>query len=374
MALDADLAKIAGLNGLTFYVNAYQIHGRQMSAFNILNFATVDSIEAQPGTRLFELWIEQKFNGIGSIRVGQLAAGNLFFVSNISSSLFINGTFGWPVIFAADLPGDGHGYPLTTPGVSLTSNLNDHLALVTGVYNGDAAGAGFTGQEETKNPAGINFRLPDPPLLMAEAQYTYNASPGLAGTLKAGGWYHFGSFQDQHFGLDDRPLADPLSVGVARTHTGDYGVYGVIDQMLWHLPGDDPKKGIGAFARLAFSPPDRNLINLYADAGIDFMGLWEQRPNDKFGLAASFSNVSPDVRQLDVAEAFLTETDKPVLSLTYELVIELTYQAQIAVGWTIQPDFQYIVHPGGGEIDPINPEISRIPNAAVFAIRSQLSF
>ena len=123
---------------------------------------------------------------------------------------------------------------------------------------------------------------------MAEAQYTYNASPGLTGTLKLGGWHHFGTFDD------------PLSVGVARTRTGDYGVYGVIDQMLWRLPGDDPKKGIGAFTRFALSPPDRNLISLYADAGINLMGLWDQRPDDKFGIAASFSSLSPDVRELDL--------------------------------------------------------------------------
>ncbi len=38
-------------------------------------------------------------------------------------------------------------------------------------------------------------------------------------------------------------LADPDSDGRALTHSGDYSLYGVIDQMLWRLPGDDPKKG-----------------------------------------------------------------------------------------------------------------------------------
>ena len=139
----------------------------------------------------------------------------------------------------------------------------------------------------------------------------YNASPGLTGTLKLGGWHHFGTFDDQHFGIDNRSLADPLSVGVARTHNGDYGVYGVIDQMLWRLPGDDPKKGIGAFTRFALSPPDRNLISLYADAGINLMGLWDQRPDDKFGIAASFSSLSPDVRELDLEKALFTQTALP---------------------------------------------------------------
>jgi len=229
--------------------------------------------------------------------------------------------------------------------------------------------------DQIKDPAGINFRLKDPPLLFAEAQYRYNqdkAASGLAGTIRLGGLYHFGKFNDQHFDVDGQSLAAPTSSGVARTHRGDYSIYGVIDQMLWRLPGDDPKKGVGAFARLAAFPSDRNLIDLYAEAGVNFMGIWEQRPDDNFGLAASFLPLSPDVRALDLETAFFTNTASPLRN--YELVFELTYQAQIVSGWTIQPDFQYIFHPGGGTVDPINPSIGRIPDAAVFALRTQISF
>jgi porin len=58
----------------------------------------------------------------------------------------------------------------------------------------------------------------------------------------------------------------------------------------------------------------------------------------------------------------------------YELVVELTYQAQIGAGWIIQPDFQYIFHPGGGVVDSPNPFVGRIPDAAVFALRTAISF
>jgi porin len=142
---------------------------------------------------------------------------------------------------------------------------------------------------------------------MAEAQYMFNqdkTAEGLAGTVKLGGWYHFGKFDDVHFGLDGKPLADPSSNGLARTHNGDFGFYGVIDQMLWRLPGNDPKKGVGAFARASLSPSDRNLIDIYAEAGVTFMGLWNKRPDDKFGLTASFSQLSPGLRELDLEKAF----------------------------------------------------------------------
>jgi porin len=374
MVLDADLAKIAGMEGLSFRVNAYQTHGGQMSASNLFNLATVDSIEARPTTRLFELWVEQKFGDLASIRIGQLAADNQFFISEFGNNLYINSTFGWPTIFAADMPSGGPAYPLATPGVLLKAAPNKQLTLLAGLYDGDPSGAGFTGLQQIKDPSGINFRIKDPPLVMAEAQCRYNQEPsqGLAGTIKLGGWYHFGKFNDVHFGLDGKSRADPLNDGVARPHSGDYGVYGAIDQMLWHLPGGDQKKGAGAFARVSISPTDRNPIDFYADAGINFMGLWDRRLDDSFGIAASFSRLSPGLQDADREIAFLTNTTMP--SRDYELVAELTYQAQIVAGWTIQPDFQYIFHPGGGTVDPINPFAGRIPDAAVFALRTQISF
>lgn len=376
MVLDADLAKIAGFDGLSFRVNAYQIHGRQLSASNIFNLTRVDSIEARPATRLFELWVEQKFGDLAFLRVGQLAADNQFAISEFGNTLYVNNAFGWPTIFSSDLPGGGGpNYPLATPGVRLKVAPNDQLALLAGLYNGDPAGAGFTGTEQIKDPAGLNFRLQDPPLLMAETQYMYNqdkTAERLAGTIKLGGWYHFGKFDDVHFGLDGKSLADPSSNSLARTHNGDFGFYGVIDQILWRLPGKDPKKGVGAFARASWSPTDRNLRDLFAQAGVNFMGLWDKRPDDNFGLAASFSQLSPGLRELELEKAFFEKTTLPLRN--YELVFELTYQAQIVSGWTVQPDFQYIFHPGGGTIDPVNPFVGRIPDAAVFGVRTQISF
>jgi porin len=277
-------------------------------------------------------------------------------------------------LFAANLPGSGPGYPLATPGARLKVTPNDQVTLLGGIFNGDPAGTGFTGLEQIKDPTGINFRVSDPPLLFGEAQFSYNQhkfSSGLAGTVKIGAWYHFGTFDDSHFGFDGRSLADPLSVGRPLTHSGDYGVYGVIDQMLWRLPGDDPKKGVAAFARVAGSPADRNLMDFYADAGVNFIGFLAQRPDDSFGCAAAFPRLAPSVSAFDQDAMFFSGEISSVRD--NELALELTYQAQIVPGWTVQPDFQYIFHPGGGVADPYNPAI-RIPNAAVFGVRTTVTF
>lgn len=377
MVVDANLATLAGLDGASFRVNAYQLEGHSISAYNIMSISSISSIEGWPTTRLFELWLEQKlFDGMASVRFGQLTADNQFLVSEFGSGLYVNATFGWPNITKADLPGGGGpNYPLATPGVRLKVTPTDQISLLAAIFNGDPSGNGFTGNPEVHDPAGTNFRVKDPPLLMGEVQYAYNqdkASSGLAGTVKLGAWYHFGPFPDLHIGIDHQSLASPTSIAVGLPHNGDYGVYGVIDQMLWRKPGDDPKKGVGAFARISGSPSDRNLVDFYAEAGVNFMGIWDMRPDDVFGAAASFTKLSAPARAVDQDAAFFAGEALSIRN--YELVVEVTYQAQIIPGWTIQPDFQYIFHPGGGVVDPVNPDAGRIHDAAVFGLRTMVSF
>jgi hypothetical protein len=47
------------------------------------------------------------------------------------------------------------------------------------------------------NEDGLEFRLDDPPLLLAEADYSYNKNGARPGIIKLGGWYDFGKFDDQ---------------------------------------------------------------------------------------------------------------------------------------------------------------------------------
>ncbi len=378
MSIDGDLDKIAGLSGATFHINAYVIHGRGLSTFYIFNssISRVGSIEARHSVRLYEAWFEQKlFGDVASIRIGQLGADTEFFISDFAA-LYINGTFGWPDITLPDLPSfGGPNYPLATPGVRLKATPNDQMTLLAALFNGDPSGAGFSGLAEIKDPAGINFRIKDPPLLFAEAQFKYNQSSdsaGLAGAIKLGAWHHFGLFNDQRFGINGLPLASPLSGGNALIHRGNTGLYGVIDQMIWRLPGGDPKKGVGLFARAMAAPFDRNLIDLYADTGVNFMGLWDLRPDDTLGVAASYSRISPAASGGDADAALFRSTPLPVRD--DQVTFELTYQAQIVPGFLVQPDFQYIFHPAGGALNPLNPATGRIPDAAVFGLRTTIKF
>ena len=133
------------------------------------------------------------------------------------------------------------------------------------------------------------------------AQFLWNGEkgdPGLAGKFKIGGWRHFGTFTDERFTSSGVSLANPASGGVPANLSGDFGVYSVFEQKIYRV-GHDDDRGIGIFARASYSPPDRNIVDFYADAGIEFIGLGESRPKDKFGIAAGYARVSPWARTLD---------------------------------------------------------------------------
>ncbi|MCI0466379.1 MAG: carbohydrate porin [Beijerinckiaceae bacterium] len=376
IGIDGDLNVIAGLKGASFHINAFEIHGYGLSTYNIFNFATISGIEARRTTRLFEAWFDQElFGGLASIRFGQLSADSEF-LANELDVLYWNGTFGWPVLVSFDLPGTGLHYPLTTPGVRLKITPDEQTAFLFAIFNGDPAGVGFDfAQAEVKNCCGINFRMKDPPLLFGQADFTYVlpfGAQGLTGKLRIGSWYHFGRFNDQFLATNGLPLVNPASSRVPVSYFGDQAAYTLIDQMIWKAPGDDPWKGIGFFVLAMVSPQDRNLISLEIQAGVNFMGILDARPNDTFGVAFDYSRVSPSVSASDQAAALFSALPVPVRN--YELLLEATYQAQIVPGFFIQPDFQYVFHPGGGAINPLNPISGRIPDAAVFGLRTVVKF
>jgi porin len=97
---------------------------------------------------------------------------------------------------------------------------------------------------------------------------------------------------------------------------------------------------------VSYSPSDRNLIDLYADAGIEFVGLSDQRPKDKFGIAGGYARVSSNARALDGDFQQMFGPSWPVRS--FESLVTAVYQYEVKPGWTLPPNFQYITHPGRG--------------------------
>lgn len=363
----ADLERLIGWRGLSFFGNAFQIHrttGMRDDHFNSL--ITISNIEAVPSTRLSELWLEQKFfEDRFGIRFGQITADAEFFISDYSQ-MFMSSD--WPTITGANLPGGGPAYPLATPGVRLRLDPNRSWSALLALFNGDPGEQGIT------NRNGTDFRIGDPPLLMGEIQFRTNQDQddtGLARSLRLGAWHHFGTFDDYRLGTDGRSHAHPLSNGIARQFRGTSGIYGVLDQQLYRPQGGSADSGIGVFSRISASPSDHSFVNFYMDSGIVFSGMMPGRPDDKFGASVIYANISDPVRDLGRDAIAHSGIGRPIPD--YELTVELSYQAQIRPGWTVQPTFQYVVHPGGNMPDPEMPA-RPVRNGALFGVRTTVSY
>lgn len=372
-AVDADFEKLVGAKQLAFHANVFQIDGGGLSRGDLLNYMVVSGIEALPTTRLYEIWFEQKWGTKLALRVGQLAADTEFMTAKYTD-VFTNASLGWPAGLSLNMPSGGPSPPLATMGTRLRADLSEHFTLVGAVFDGNAAGPG-SNDPQLRDRYGLNFRVNDPPLALGEMQFLWNAEkgdPGLAGKFKVGGWRHFGDFASERFSSSGASLASVAPDGTPARLSGDSGVYSVFEQKLYRV-GEDVDRGIGIFARASYSPPDRNLIDLYADAGIELVGLSDQRPHDKFGVAAGYARVSPWARALDGDFQQIYGPNWPTRS--FESLVTIVYQYEVRAGWTLQPNFQYITYPGGGATDPLGANPAKVlKDAAVFGLRTVLKF
>jgi len=358
--------------GGTFNVSALQIHGQNLSEDNLYSLQTSSGIESDRATRLWELWFDQKLDKEGKydIKIGQQSLDQEFMGSQ-NALLYVNTMFGWAMLPSADLPGGGPAYPLSALGLRTRARAGNTWTFLTGA---------FTGNASQQNESGTAFPL-DGLLGIAEVQFAY---PGLGTTVRAGkkaplsrvyklgAWYDTVKFDDQRFDNSGLSLANPASTGTARSHHGNYALYAVADQMLWVDPKENDRT-ISLFVRPMGTPlSDRNLINFSVNAGINITEPIRHRDDDTFGIGMGYAHVSGKASDLDRDQKIYSGSAYPIRN--GETFVEATYQYQISPWWQVQPDFQYIIKPGAGVVNPNSATGATIKNEAVFGIRMNIAF
>ena len=370
-SLSLDLDKLAGWTGATFFVDAYQIHGRGPSGNLVGNEQIVSNIEATKDTKLYQLWIEQKLlDGRLTVRVGQEGANDQMMITQYGA-LFLNSSFGFPGLPAADLPSGGPNYPMATPFVRAQFQATDKITLVGAVFNGDPAPPG-TGDPQLRDAGGTAFRLNGHALAFTELWYSTNQGDGATGlpaTYKLGAWYDSAQFADQLYDTTGLPLANPQSSGVPRQHSPDFAVYGIVDQMIWQKPGSK-QSGIGVFLQVMGAPSQYNLSNLFIEGGLNWMAPFAGRDNDVFGLGVSYLGISPAARRYSRELVAETGTGQPYAS--NETVLEATYLYQVSPCLTLQPDLQFVINPGAGI--PSIYSTTPLKNAIIGGVRATVIF
>jgi porin len=366
-----DLDKLVGWSGATFFVNAFQIHGRGPSGNLVGNIQLVSNIEATRGTKLYDLWLEQNLlSSRLNIRIGQEGANDEMMIID-DSAIFLNSSFGFPALPATDLPSGGPNYPIATPFVRVKYHASDAITLVVAAFNGDPAPPG-TGDPQQRDAGGTAFRLNDHALLIAELWYSSNKAPdatGLPGTFKLGAWFHSGRFADPLYDDQGLSLANPASNGVPRQHEHDFALYGIADQTIWRKDGKNDHS-VALFLQVMGAPDDRNLSNLFVEAGMNWKAPITGRDKDVFGLAVSYEGIGAAARRFSNDLVFFSGSGTPYNR--NETVVEATYAYQVTPWWTLQPDAQYVINPGAGI--PTRASSKPLQDAFIIGVRATITF
>lgn len=372
LELTLDFQRMAGWDG-SFHVSSYYPMGSSLTNNDTHDLLVVSSIDAYDTLHLFELWYEQKFlDDKISVRVGQMAADGEFLISSNAAN-FLNSTYGWPAIVGSNAPTPN--YPYGAPGVRLRIDPDEHWTFLAGVYAGNPAPDRLgdpnpnRGPSDDYNNSGTGFYINGSQGLFNIDELSYNLNKekdarGLPGTYKIGGWLHTDTFSNKRYDNNGIPLASPDSDDHPQALDGNHGFYVVADQAVWQDKSDpNQTREIDLFFRGGNAQSDRSLFNYYCDGGITFNGLIPGRANDLFGMGTAYGNIGSGVRGNVEDEDNDDGMNLPLPD--FEENIELTYCAQIAPWWTVQPDLQVIIHPGGS---------SAIPNAVVLGCRTVINF
>lgn len=219
---------------------------------------------------------------------------------DMSGTMTENGTLG---------PGN---YPYTPLALRVRQNFGNGWSVQAAL----ADGAADNPRNESNNAVVIS------PAYGALGIAEVDFAPGSTTKLMAGAW-----------GLTSRLPAYGSQPNL--TTRGEEGGYAGGAMRLYSAGG---RRGLDGFFTLGYGSPETTSTTYSANAGLTYTGLLDARPRDKAGIAVAVNGVSPDYRRAMIAagsNAYATETN-----------IELTWRATITSWLTVQPDAQYIIHPG----------------------------
>ena len=308
VGITGDTEKLKLWRNGTFFVGGLFSHGPGITRY-VGDYQDPVAFAYETPAKLTEYWYAHRFfYDRLTIKVGQQDTCSTFFYLD-SKADFINASFTCPP--ATCMP----TLPHNTRGVALSLDLWNDVTFKFGVHGADHNARGHWER-------GFNELHYD---VQVEKQYSlFDTLPGF---MLVGGWY------------------DTAEVGFEgqRTFKGDYGFCAGMDQTVWQKkPCRRTGKGtqeITVFAQFGTYQKDRSDLRFYYDIGLTHRGLVHSRPDDLIGIACTTVCFSPGYRV------------EGKLPYRYEAAYEFFYKFQLTDHAMVQPNFQYIVHPGGQHRD-----------------------
>ncbi|MBB4083858.1 porin [Brevundimonas lenta] len=308
--IDGDLDRLIGWRGAKLHLYLLNNNGGQPN--NVAGtLQGVDNIEVgDTGARLYELWIEQDFDGKGSVLAG-LYDVNSEFYSTAASDLLIAPPFGIGSELAATGPNGPSIFPSTALAVRARIGSAEGSYLQVAAVNAEASTLG--------DVDGVDADFDTGGLFLAEAGWT--------GPLRVavGGWRYS---EEQDDIRDTLPGGDP-----ARSTA--QGAYLLAEGPLY---SNDDGLAARAFLRAGVSDGDTTDFEGGWQAGIRLDQVLASRPDSAFSIGVHQGLLSDKARA-----NFRDDLIDPARA---EQGVEITYADTIG-RLTIQPSVQWIANPGG---------------------------
>ena len=320
LSIALDTGPALGLTGGELFADFYTVGGQSLADLTG-DAQDASNIDSPPRTQLGGIWFSQTLGDLDGdvpvaarIKVGKFDANTEFaFVER--AGLFLNSSAG----FSPTLPGFP-SYPDPAFGgvveVGWRRTFVDapageaRYAVRLGAMDGAAREGLPTGSRGPKTL----FGRPDDAVYVVELDKRFTpADDGLSSRVAAGYVFHTGSF----------PGGD----------NGGAGLYFVFEADVYR-PDLDADRGLSAFAQFSYGG---GFFDQHYAAGLVYTGPIPNRAADVAGLYVSYARFN--------------RFDGDPFVDTAETAFELTYAAEIGRGVILQPDVQYILHPGGEGID-----------------------
>jgi porin len=330
MGAKVDMGKLVGLEGGTLQATLTWRRGDNLS--DVAGLGTLQQVQEVYGrgqtVRVTELWYEQKLGDAVEVKLGRTNPGSDFAVF---SCHFQNLTFCGAQ--PGNLVGDyWQNWPVGQWGARLHVDVRRGVYIQAGVYE--------------VNPLNLknNFFVArwhgaTGVLIPFEAGWTHGGDGGHVGSYKVGGWYTTANGSDVYRDINRRPIA---ITGLAPLeHSGRYGGYVSVQQQITGTSKDGKSlDGLGVFANFTQTDRATAVTDNQAVVGMFYKGLATWLPGDVLGVAFGRTNVNGRA-----ADADRLTPGKPVRDAEY--AAELYYSVTPLPWLELQPNVQWIHHPGG---------------------------
>ena len=310
-----DGERAVGVKGLSaqalvLWNNGGSINSKVGDSFGVSNIETVEAL------RLFEAWVQYApQHPERSLRLG-LYDLNIEFDATDTGGVFLNSTFGMGIDFAQSGEAGPSAFPLTSLAVRGQWRFDERWR-VQGVL-----ADGVPGDPERPERTSVKLSSDDGLLGVVEIEHNEGGRRWVLGH-----WRYSARFDE---------LAATLPDGSPRRSRGNEGSYAFVETPLTGPLAAG--REASAVLRVGRADPRFNSFRDSLQLALAWQGGLLGREGEVFGVAVAHARHGEEARAAGASAGEPLRRD--------ETVFEITWKFPVAPRLTLQPDLQYIVHPG----------------------------